>query len=165
MARNTIPSRVIERLIELVRANPCLYDVTDADYHDNFRKNNIWNSIARELRGEWDLDPKRCKAKWKQLRDRYNEEKKKIKEFKSGDAAKKVRPWPFYGQMQFLEPYTAPARYCLHIFVLINPGRNHSVAAAVLAANERNCKFANSCVRRQYESAPYLPVPLMHNFP
>ena len=39
----------MEKLIELVRDHPLLYDPTLADYRDAIKVTNAWNSISRIL--------------------------------------------------------------------------------------------------------------------
>jgi hypothetical protein len=46
-----------ERLVELVRQNPCLYDVTMSDYKDSQMAQNIWDSISVAL-GKPNMDGK-----------------------------------------------------------------------------------------------------------
>ena len=43
------PSETLEKLFELVRANPCLYDCTLPDHKDAVKISNIWQSIAKKL--------------------------------------------------------------------------------------------------------------------
>ena len=44
-----IPNDAIERLIDLVRDNECLYNASVAEYRDLHRTNNVWKSIGDEL--------------------------------------------------------------------------------------------------------------------
>ena len=39
----------MERLIEMVRENPCLYDPCDKDHMDALMTANIWSSICKKL--------------------------------------------------------------------------------------------------------------------
>ena len=38
-----------EKLIELVRRNPALFDLQNSKYSDNTFKEKIWNEISKEL--------------------------------------------------------------------------------------------------------------------
>ena len=40
----------IEKLIDLVRHNPCLYDPKNPQYKDAIQTRNIWNSIGKALK-------------------------------------------------------------------------------------------------------------------
>nr|XP_023692912.1 uncharacterized protein LOC111856863 [Paramormyrops kingsleyae] len=47
----------------------------------------------------------KCKKTWKNLRDRYIKERKKVREKKSGAGAEHKTTWKFFLIMSFLEPY------------------------------------------------------------
>ena len=40
---------MLEKLIELVRQNPSVYDTSRLDYRDKIKNANIWESIAAVL--------------------------------------------------------------------------------------------------------------------
>ena len=56
----TISDDVIEKLIELVRENPCIFDQSLPEYRDALFIKNVWDSIAEKLdyndyEGKFDL--------------------------------------------------------------------------------------------------------------
>ncbi|XP_041981900.1 uncharacterized protein LOC121735224 [Aricia agestis] len=55
------------RLIELVRANPCLYDRAHPLYLNVAHKRELWDGIGRAL----DVPPGKCKTRWNNMRDSY----------------------------------------------------------------------------------------------
>ena len=46
MPRNYIEDSTLERLIELVRKNPPIYDTSSKEHKDAIRTTNFWDSIA-----------------------------------------------------------------------------------------------------------------------
>uniref|UniRef100_A0A336N2R1 CSON009641 protein n=1 Tax=Culicoides sonorensis TaxID=179676 RepID=A0A336N2R1_CULSO len=56
-----------DELIDLVEANPCLYNVKMEEYRNQTLKNGVWNQIADKLQ----LDVKSIKQKWKNIRSGY----------------------------------------------------------------------------------------------
>ncbi|KAF5289050.1 hypothetical protein FQA39_LY03929 [Lamprigera yunnana] len=84
-------------LITLVRNCPFLYDKNLPDFKDIRKKNIAWSAIARVMT---------CKVhevqqRWRSLREGYNRYKKEMTEDDNG----LVRPWDFYEEMKFIEPY------------------------------------------------------------
>lgn len=63
-----------EKLIELVKLYPCIYDVSSHDYKDRNLKNKSWNEIAGNLSKNVIV----CKKKWKNIRDFYGRTKKSL---------------------------------------------------------------------------------------
>ncbi|XP_064825835.1 zinc finger protein 271-like [Oncorhynchus masou masou] len=76
-----------ERVIEEVRRYNNLYNTSLKDYKDFTMTNNSWKEIAKTLRVEEQI----CRTKWKNLRDRYVRQRRKMKG-KSGDAASEIQP-------------------------------------------------------------------------
>ncbi|KAK4024983.1 hypothetical protein OUZ56_010477 [Daphnia magna] len=65
-----------ERFIQSVEKQPVLYDVTMSNY-----KNNVSQATARAVIGrEFSISPDEVKKKWKQLKDTYRIEKKRLSE-------------------------------------------------------------------------------------
>lgn len=63
-----------EKLIELVKSNPCIYDVASHEYRDRFLKIKSWNDIAKNMSKSLD----NCKKKWKNIKDQYERSRKKL---------------------------------------------------------------------------------------
>ena len=49
MPRTKSSNREIEKLIELVRRNPFLYDTSKDDHKDKQKVENAWSSIAKTM--------------------------------------------------------------------------------------------------------------------
>nr|CAD7459043.1 unnamed protein product [Timema tahoe] len=75
-----------ERLIELVKSHPILYQLSDRNYKDNFMKENVWIEIA----GRLGKAVPECKTRWRTIRDSYRKikNKKKQKGSRAGAPAK-----------------------------------------------------------------------------
>ncbi|XP_055536588.1 uncharacterized protein LOC129725138 [Wyeomyia smithii] len=88
-----------EKLIELVRSHPVLYDLGEARYLDSRHKTVIWNKIAAELEAE----ANDCKSRWSNIRDQYRKSLKK-ETTRSGQAATQIRPYKYKHLLRFLKP-------------------------------------------------------------
>ncbi|XP_067642839.1 uncharacterized protein [Eurosta solidaginis] len=92
------------KLVDLVRANPLLYEkeVRNSPYDLMKKKTELWRSIASSLGAEG----KFCVSRWKNLRDRYRRELQKAQEMqrKAGGARNiKGSNWHLWDKMKFLE--------------------------------------------------------------
>ncbi|XP_067118580.1 transcription factor Adf-1-like [Centruroides vittatus] len=79
MAVSTKRQRVMfnnEYFIETVRKYPCLYDKKCTDFKDTTLKKTIWTAIGEQFGISGDDAEKR----WKNLRDRYTKERRKMRE-------------------------------------------------------------------------------------
>ncbi|KAK0428904.1 hypothetical protein QR680_011076 [Steinernema hermaphroditum] len=85
------------RLIEAVRQYRCLYDSTDRQYRSADYKIKVWNRLVQNL--GFDGDARTLYNRWKQLRDKYGKEKKKIKYH--GDTTS----WQYFKHLSFLDPH------------------------------------------------------------
>nr|CAD7431393.1 unnamed protein product [Timema monikensis] len=65
-----------EKLIDLVKSHPILYQLSDKNYKDNFMKENIWIEIA----GRLGKAVPECKTRWRTIRDSYRKIKNKKKQ-------------------------------------------------------------------------------------
>lgn len=62
-----------ERLIELVKSNEFLFNVSHSSYKDRLKRIKTWDDIAQTLSKSSDD----CKKKWKNIKDAYNRTKEK----------------------------------------------------------------------------------------
>ncbi|XP_030752276.1 uncharacterized protein LOC115879532 [Sitophilus oryzae] len=90
-----------EKIIENVREQPILYDLSHSEYKNTKKKDKIWDEIAMSV-GEMTGDE--LKKKWKNLRDSYakflrTEKTKSGQEMKNLD---RYKTWPWAQQMEFL---------------------------------------------------------------
>ncbi|VDN55242.1 unnamed protein product [Dracunculus medinensis] len=91
------PSSFNLRLIEAVRNSRCLYDAKDRLYRSADHKIKVWNRLVQAL--QFDGDARNLYNRWKQLRDKYGKEKKKLKY--SGDPTS----WQYFKHLTFLDPH------------------------------------------------------------
>lgn len=85
------------RLIEAVKHSRCLYDSTDRQYRSTEYKIKVWNRLVQVL--QFDGDSRTLYARWKQLRDKYGKEKRKVKY--QGDQS----TWQYFKHLSFLDPH------------------------------------------------------------
>ncbi|CAH0563643.1 unnamed protein product, partial [Brassicogethes aeneus] len=85
-------------LIELVQSHPHLYDKSLVDFKDDLVRSKTNRKIAKIL----EVTEAEVVQKWKNLRDRYTREKKKI--IRSGSEAS-TNQWPYLKQMSFLDRF------------------------------------------------------------
>uniref|UniRef100_A0A0C9RDX4 Adf1_2 protein n=2 Tax=Endopterygota TaxID=33392 RepID=A0A0C9RDX4_9HYME len=95
------------KLIDLVRANPLLYEkeVRSSPYHLMKKKSELWRSIASSL----GVETKYCVIRWKNLRDKYRRESQKTQELKrktGGIESAQGATWHLLDEMKFLDHHT-----------------------------------------------------------
>ncbi|XP_045101898.1 uncharacterized protein LOC123498650 isoform X2 [Portunus trituberculatus] len=90
----------MEKLIEEVQKYPCLYGMSSEWYRDIGRKDSCWEDTAQTLQ----MDGKYIKHEWKKLQDCFRQALGRRKT-SSGQAAKKIKPWRYEHQMEFLIPF------------------------------------------------------------
>ncbi|XP_014251122.1 uncharacterized protein LOC106667594 [Cimex lectularius] len=89
-------------LISEVSNYPSLYDQSLDTYKDSELKNKIWGQITAHILGGSDADSvEKVKTRWKSLRDSFLRNLKKA----GVQGNKKIKPWKYSDQMQFLLPY------------------------------------------------------------
>ncbi|RZF46507.1 hypothetical protein LSTR_LSTR009289 [Laodelphax striatellus] len=92
----------MERLIELVRTFPVLYDPRHKDYTRTNLKDHVWEHIARKL----DLpNGEAAKTHWGKLRNCYRVSLWRQMKKRSGQSDAFIRPWLYQKKMEFLLPY------------------------------------------------------------
>ncbi|XP_044761531.1 uncharacterized protein LOC123318840 [Coccinella septempunctata] len=100
--RHAIDTR---KLIELVRANPMLYDPTLDEHKDIRMRDERWALIASEM-GQ---HPDDLKKKWKNIRDTYIRYLKAAKT-KHGAKPSSLSKWAWSKHMRFFRPYFAHSK-------------------------------------------------------
>ncbi|KAI4504177.1 hypothetical protein M0802_000648 [Mischocyttarus mexicanus] len=90
-----------ERLIDLVKNYPILYNMKNKYYKDINKKATVWKEIAIQLDLE---DGTVAKNKWRHLRDCYGKYLRSQSDT-TGQSNKKYRRWTWANQMDFLKPY------------------------------------------------------------
>uniref|UniRef100_A0A914KJR1 MADF domain-containing protein n=1 Tax=Meloidogyne incognita TaxID=6306 RepID=A0A914KJR1_MELIC len=86
------------RLIEAVKQSHCLYDPSDRQYRSADYKIKVWNRLVQML--GFQGDARTLYNRWKQLRDKYGKEKKKLKY--SGEQHSQ---WQYFKYFEFLDPH------------------------------------------------------------
>ncbi|CAG9766009.1 unnamed protein product [Ceutorhynchus assimilis] len=95
-----------EKLIELVKKYPILYDLGNPDYKNIRKRDKIWDQIGAELNESGE----EVKKRWKNLRDSYAKYLKCIKT-KTGQSAKKnYSKWQWASLMEPFKPFLAFAK-------------------------------------------------------
>uniref|UniRef100_A0A914WXD8 MADF domain-containing protein n=1 Tax=Plectus sambesii TaxID=2011161 RepID=A0A914WXD8_9BILA len=87
-------------IIAEVRLNQILYDMSHPSYSDCYIKKRIWQSLAEKL--SFAGGAIEMKKKWYSLRTTYLRNKKKLP---SGSAVKAEKKWPYFDEMQFIDPF------------------------------------------------------------
>ncbi|XP_045473601.1 uncharacterized protein LOC123680014 [Harmonia axyridis] len=97
-----------EVLILAVRNSSILWDKTDKRYHNRLLVDREWSRIADEL-GE---TKETVKGRWKNLRDTFNRELKKVHKSRSGEEAsgpcRYKGTWCYFEDMDFLKRILTP---------------------------------------------------------
>ena len=116
-----------ERLIDAVRAYPCLYNSRSGDFKVSLMKENAWKAVAASLERSSKLPIRVCEKKrlhnicvtlalcydfvvedvqkrWKTLREHFVRETKKKKK-PTGSAAKTTPQWALYDHLLFLKDF------------------------------------------------------------
>ena len=105
-------SSIKEDLIQQIRHYPLIWSISDKDHCDKNKVSNAWIQILSDLRDshgdlleKYDLDSvKELKILWKNLKDYYYKERKKLTNRPSGSGLADVEDpkWPFYKSMDFM---------------------------------------------------------------
>lgn len=86
-----------QMLIDLVKARPALWDKKEKNHHNRYILEKNWDEIAKKMK----LPSKAIRDKWKNLRDVFRKELRKILQ---GNSAQKYEPtWSFFKSMYFLK--------------------------------------------------------------
>ncbi|XP_054266996.1 uncharacterized protein LOC128989152 [Macrosteles quadrilineatus] len=76
MESKVFTSEQDDALIDLVRENPVIFDLSQKNYKDVLVKKNVWKKISTEL-GKNEED---CRTRWKTIRDTYRRNMNRLKE-------------------------------------------------------------------------------------
>lgn len=94
-------------LINLIKAQRCLYDKTDANYIKKTYKTRIWKSIAQKL----SKTIEGCQKKWTYLRAQYSRKKKDTLQRPSGSGYDDLEDqWKYMEHLDFLAPFVEPRK-------------------------------------------------------
>ncbi|KAJ8714452.1 hypothetical protein PYW07_002677 [Mythimna separata] len=95
-----------EKLIELVKERPYLYDMNDPEYKNRAKRLATWKEITEEMgSGHADI----WLARWKGLKDNYVKYKKST-EPAHADTYKNYKNWPWAEHLMFLDDYFTSRR-------------------------------------------------------
>ncbi|KAL7640750.1 UNVERIFIED_CONTAM: hypothetical protein RMT77_009025 [Armadillidium vulgare] len=87
-----------EKLIQLVRDKPELYDMSDTRYSDNNHKNLLWEEIGNIL----NKTGAECKQRWMSLRSQHRKALQKYQQNLNGPTSNCIRRWKYEEAMKFL---------------------------------------------------------------
>ncbi|KAL3283962.1 hypothetical protein HHI36_018133 [Cryptolaemus montrouzieri] len=90
-----------EKLIDIVKDHPVLYDTSHVDYTRTKMKDELWDKIGVEL-GSNGIS---VKEQWRKLRECHREALRRQKKKKSGDPSGRQKPWIYQSEMEFLLPF------------------------------------------------------------
>ncbi|XP_072389898.1 uncharacterized protein [Diabrotica undecimpunctata] len=88
-----------EKLIELVRHCPALYDVCHIKYMDYTAKQNIWDKISKDMK----VDASTCKKRWNHIRDTYHKSLKRNRT--KGEDQQKHKLYKYSKGLEFLKKH------------------------------------------------------------
>ncbi|CAG9829386.1 unnamed protein product [Diabrotica balteata] len=91
-----------EKLIELVRKYPVIYDNSNSKYLYTKHKLEIWKKIGEEMQ----QTSSACKSRWQNIRDQFRKNLAK-NVTKSGQAAEKRKKYKYEDCLQFIIPFFA----------------------------------------------------------
>ncbi|XP_014261478.1 uncharacterized protein LOC106673763 [Cimex lectularius] len=83
-------------LIQLVSAQPLIYDPSHQYYKDLSVKDNVWKEISLSIM----KTVEECKVRWRSIRDLYNRKKKEV--LKNPGSARAIK-WEYMDQLSFLD--------------------------------------------------------------
>ncbi|XP_072377881.1 uncharacterized protein, partial [Diabrotica undecimpunctata] len=110
-----------EKLIEIVKQYPIIYDLRDEDYKNIRKKDKVWdnNIIFEKFHNSlnffadsihiWVDGSEELKKKWKNLRDSYAKHIRSLKTT-TGQSAKKLHKWQWANQMEFFRSFLSFAK-------------------------------------------------------
>ncbi|XP_054012737.1 uncharacterized protein LOC128894773 [Hylaeus anthracinus] len=99
--------KIVELLIEHVRANPVLYDSTNREYRNQNARKEAWDEIGEKL----GMPGNDCKEAWSKLQNAFSQVKHR-RATKSGLAAKNLPKLKFGTEMAFLNPTLISRQMC-----------------------------------------------------
>ncbi|KAK7863492.1 hypothetical protein R5R35_010522 [Gryllus longicercus] len=89
-----------ERLIELVKRFPILYDLHHEDYKNSHKKNRIWDEIGKEINETGE----EAKKKWKNLRDTFAKFSRSP-QTRTTQTGRRGKKWMWADQMEAFRPF------------------------------------------------------------
>ncbi|XP_049957236.1 transcription factor Adf-1 [Schistocerca serialis cubense] len=90
-------------LCELVSQHPCLYDLKNPKYRDTMFRDRIWEEIGAQLK----LAGMQLQKKWRNIKDSYNREKRRLSG-KSGSAVARNTQYLYFNLLSFLNITSPP---------------------------------------------------------
>ncbi|XP_063226037.1 uncharacterized protein LOC134532918 [Bacillus rossius redtenbacheri] len=98
----------VEQLIVEVFARKPLWQVKNCQHHNRGVIDKLWGEVASAL----ESDTEELRKKWKNLKDRFRKELRKIRDKKSGadGATQQESDWPFFPLLHFLRDQMTPAQ-------------------------------------------------------
>ncbi|XP_017467326.1 PREDICTED: transcription factor Adf-1-like [Rhagoletis zephyria] len=91
-----------EILIEQIKQNDCLFNLSHREYKNVHKKMEIWESVAQSL----NLSADACRKRWKGLRDTYKKRKRSELLASGSGAPNPVKRWKYMEMLSFLDNYT-----------------------------------------------------------
>ncbi|XP_069612727.1 uncharacterized protein [Ranitomeya imitator] len=100
-----------ETLINLVEANPSIWDQSDSSHHDIVKNRKLWDQIICHFDPRYMEKSTTSKKKiadavhtrWRSIRDRFVRDYRNSQNAPSGSSGKRVTPYVHYDQLLFLQ--------------------------------------------------------------
>ncbi|CAI6374688.1 unnamed protein product [Macrosiphum euphorbiae] len=100
-----------ELLISEVQKRSALWDKRNKKHRDRVVCDKEWSIVAKKT----NLDKEDAKRKWRNLRDTFLKEKKKVKKCRSGDSQENAEiytgKWIYYKLMLFFKRHNYATKY------------------------------------------------------
>ncbi|XP_022162527.1 uncharacterized protein LOC111028264 [Myzus persicae] len=98
----------MELLISEIQKRNVLWNKWNKKYRDRLISDREWDEVAKNTK----MDKEEAKKKWRNLRDTFLREKKKVKKCRSGDPQERAEiytgKWSYYNLLLFLKDTTTP---------------------------------------------------------
>ncbi|XP_045467019.1 transcription factor Adf-1-like [Harmonia axyridis] len=116
------PRIEMQKIIELVRKHPILYDLSHEDYKNIRKKDKIWDEIGKEICE----DGEAVKKKWRNLRDSYA---KYIRGHKitTGQATNLKKKWIWADQMEGFRPFLSFTKTSSNVSEILSEESNTGI--------------------------------------
>ncbi|XP_072387017.1 uncharacterized protein [Diabrotica undecimpunctata] len=105
-----------EKFIMEIKERPALWDLTSDEYANKNLKKNMWEEIAmvfggsecRTVKEKNELSMK-LQKKWRNIKDSFNREKRRLTGIKSGSVASRKTPYIYFNMLSFLNITNPPS--------------------------------------------------------
>ncbi|CAF4882752.1 unnamed protein product [Pieris macdunnoughi] len=126
----------MEKFIEAVRLQPCLWNPLDPDYREMHVKDEAWTTVVEIYNNRSIANIQVAKMEWKKLRDNHRDALKRAKLGKNKLLPAQITTWKYAKAMQFLEPHM---KYRITENIEIEPSKHDDVSTTEEYSAKRRC--------------------------